>query len=383
MAALDSIRLVLLIGPGLPVPAPPQLVEMLHSVEVTQDEDGPSGFQLSFLLGRAGLADTVDHALLLGPVLKPFNRVIVMVVVKGIPTVLMDGIVTHRQHAPDTGPGDTLLTITGEDVSVMMDLEERRDQHPCCNDLMIAGLIVARYAQYQIVPLLSPPLALDPPLPIERVPSQQGTDRQFMHAIARRNGFVFYVEPGEVPFVNYGYWGPPRRPGLPQPALSTGMGPGSNVEELSFGYDALSAATVADQGQDSRTGMRFPVQTFTGLQVPPLALAPALPAVLTPSRKQLADTSSGVDAVQALARAQAATDRSTDAVVTAKGRLDVLRYGSVLKAHRLVGVRGAGLTHDGIYHVRRVTHRIAKGSYAQDFTLVREGEVSTTPVVVP
>ena len=57
----------------------------------------------------------------------------------------------------------------------------------------------------------------------------------------------------------------------------------------------------------------------------------------------------------------------------ADGELDTVRYGHVLRARRLVGVRGAGLTYDGLYYVRRVTHTIERGSYTQSFALSREG----------
>ena len=49
-----------------------------------------------------------------------------------------------------------------------------------------------------------------------------------------------------------------------------------------------------------------------------------------------------------------------------KGELDVLRYGSVLKARQLVGVRGAGMAFDGLYYVKSVTHTIkARGIQAK------------------
>ena len=49
----------------------------------------------------------------------------------------------------------------------------------------------------------------------------------------------------------------------------------------------------------------------------------------------------------------------------------------------LVGVRGAGLTYDGLYYVESVTHNIKRGEYKQSFTLSRDGVVSQTPVVMP
>jgi hypothetical protein len=49
----------------------------------------------------------------------------------------------------------------------------------------------------------------------------------------------------------------------------------------------------------------------------------------------------------------------------------------------LVGVRGAGLMHDGLYYVSQVTHRITPDSYKQQFTLTREGFGTTVPEVLP
>jgi hypothetical protein len=67
--------------------------------------------------------------------------------------------------------------------------------------------------------------------------------------------------------------------------------------------------------------------------------------------------------------------------VSAKGELDVLRYGSVLKPRRLVGVRGAGAAYDGLYYVKSVTHKIKSGEYKQSFELSRNGLISTVPQV--
>ncbi|MBL8416839.1 MAG: hypothetical protein JNN31_01245, partial [Dechloromonas sp.] len=46
---LKGIHLTLLIGPGVPIPAPKPLMDALESVEVTSAADTASGFQLSFV----------------------------------------------------------------------------------------------------------------------------------------------------------------------------------------------------------------------------------------------------------------------------------------------------------------------------------------------
>ena len=63
--------------------------------------------------------------------------------------------------------------------------------------------------------------------------------------------------------------------------------------------------------------------------------------------------------------------------MTAKGTLDVTRYGRTLKPRRLVGLRGVGTAFDGLYFVKSVTHTLKRGEYKQSFTLVRNGLIST------
>jgi hypothetical protein len=81
-------------------------------------------------------------------------------------------------------------------------------------------------------------------------------------------------------------------------------------------------------------------------------------------------------AIRALLIGMAKASKSSDAV-TATGSLNVLRYGQVLKARKLVGLRGAGMAFDGLYYVNGVTHKIKRGEYKQSFELTRNGLVST------
>jgi len=290
----------------------------------------------------------------------------------------VDGMITHHQLQPTSQPGASTLTVTGEDVSVMMDLEEKTAEHPAQSEPLIAIKLIASYAKYGLVPVVIPPAAVDVPLPAERVPVQQGTDLDYLTRLAERNAYVFYVTPGPAPFVNMAYWGPPKRAGVPQPALSINMGPETNVDSLSFSTGALQPTLVDGQLRDRLSNQTLPVRTFASTRLP-LAAQPAW-LVNRPNVRTTQLRASGLSAVQAFARAQAITDESTD-VVVAEGEMDGLRYGSVLQAGGVVGVRGAGLAHDGLYYVKRVSHSLSKESYRQKFTLTREGTGSLTPVV--
>lgn len=372
--------LTFLIGPTVAVPAPLPLSDALQQAEVTHSDDGHSGFQLQFAAGRSGPLDLIDYGLLANPLLKPFNRVILVLTMNGFPRVLMDGIVTHQELAPGSGPGSGMLNVTGEDVSVMMDLEEKSAEHPAQSEAIIVAKIVASYAQYGLIPTVVPPSAIDQPIPIERTPVQQATDRAYLTQLAERHGYVFYVEPGPVPFTNKAYWGPPPRLGVPQRALNVNLGSESNVSQISFRNSALAPEFADGAVHDRSTNSSIPVQTFGSLR-PPLASQPSW-QVQQPNVRRRRFRDAGLNATQAFARAQGRTDASVDSV-TVDGEVDGLRYGGVLQARGLVGLRGVGYRYDGFWYVKRVTHTIRRGAYSQRFSLAREGVGATTPVVVP
>lgn len=377
---MGSILLTMLAGKTVPLPVPPMVTEALESVEVTHRDQGRSGFQMTFQVGRSGPTDLFDTPLLSLPIFAPFNRVVLIVTIGFLPRVLMDGVITHQELQPSNQPGASRLSVTGEDVSVMMDLEEKTAEHPAQDETLIALKIIATYAQYGLLPLVIPPLALDPPIPIERTPVQQATDLQFLNEMAGRYAYVFYVAPGPLPLMNQAYWGPPKRLDLPQRALSVNLGSDTNVDSISFRNNGLGPTLVAGKLQDRQTDSDMPVQTFASTR-PPLSTMPAW-LVNQPNVRTVRFRDDGLNIMQALARAQAITDASVDSV-TADGVLDGLRYGDVLQARGVVGVRGAGYTYDGFFYVKSVTHNIKRGEYKQRFSLTREGTGSISPAVVP
>lgn len=377
--SLFGTLVTVLIGPTVPTPAPPQLVESIDSIEVNHSDERRSGFRINLRAGR-GREDTLDYGLLSNPLLKPFNRVVLLVTFNAVPEVLFDGIITDQQLAPGNEPGTSTLSITGEDVSVMMDLEEKFVEHPAQNEMVIALKIIASYAQYGLIPTVIPPPTLDVPLPTERIPVQQATDLDHLQQMAARHAYVFYVAPGPAPLTNTAYWGPPMRVGVPQKALSVSMGPNTNVRSMNFRYQALAPTTVSGKVQDRTTNEQVPVQTFTSTRIP----LSAQPASATQSHTRTRQfRGSGLNVAQAFSKAQADTDASNDQVIVATGQLDATQYEAILKPRGLVGMRGAGYSYDGIYYVRQVTHNIRVGEYNQRFTLNRGGLGATTPTIIP
>jgi phage protein D len=378
--SLIGLHLTLLMGPTVPLPVPEPALEMLDSVEVTHSDEGRSGFQLVFKAVRSR-KDFIDYLIFANPQFKAGNRVIIACAFGAIPLVLMDGIITNHQLKPATPGGDPAsLTLQGEDVSIMMDLQEKNTEHPAQPDNVIAMKIIITYAQYGLIPLVIPPLTLEVPLPTDRVPVQRATDLAYLQDMAQRHAYTFFVIPGPVIGTNTAYWGPPIRVGIPQRALTVDMGPDSNVDSLQIERTPAEATTVQGSVQDRTTNQRVPILSFLTTR-PPLAINnPLLDRALT--RTETFGGTSGQTAQQAMSQAQARTDASMD-TVKVEGVLNTAKYGLPLMARGLVGLRGAGFSYDGFYYVKKVTHTIKMGDYTQKFTLVREGTGSTVPLVIP
>jgi len=366
-----GIRLVMWMGKAVPLPPPSEVTSALTNVTVTNDADGTDGFQLTLTLGKNQL---LDYGLLSGSALDPMTRVVIAVLMGAVPEVLIDGVITHHQLAPTSDPGASTLTVTGKDLTQVMDLEEKNEKYENQPDFLIVMRLVASYARYGLVPQATP--TADVPIMLQRIPRQHETDLGFIRRMAERNGFVFYVEP--VTFgVNKAYFGPEIRASVPQPALTMNMGAATNVKSLSFSNDALAPVGTRGTFVEPFLKLPIPIPSLPSLRLPPLARSPA-----TAERTVQLRSTANENPARAATTAVATVTRAPEAV-TGEGEVDAVRYGNVLRARRLVGVRGVGTTYDGFYYVRRVTHTIGRGEYTQRFSLSREGTGALLPVVRP
>jgi hypothetical protein len=372
---LNGIHLSLMIGPAVPVPVSQDVLSALVSVEVTSHAESASGFQLRFSLSKNSPLYTVF--LLAGGASIPLMRVVIVVTISGMPQVLVDGVMTNHQVTPGSGSQNPVLTITGEDLTRVMDyIDFSGIPYPAMPREARVALILAKYAIFGVIPLVIPSILIDVPIPVQSIPAQQGKDLAYIRQLADEVGYVFYIEPGPAPGSSVAYWGPEIKTTVPQPALNTDMDAQTNVESISFSYnaDAARLPIVYIQDPNTKVILPIPIPNITPLN-PPLGLIPPIPKDISPI-KETAKYSPVRAALIGLAKAA----RSAD-VVTAEGKLDTLRYGQVLKARRLVGVRGAGAPFDGLYYVTKVTHSLKRGEYKQSFSLGRNGLVSTLQTV--
>jgi hypothetical protein len=363
-----GVRLQLQLGTQSLTLASYDIMDALLDVDVTNNDRERDGFQMTFSLSRT--QKTQEQILLKSGLLDPPSRVCIIVIIQGKSQVLINGVITKHQVIPSQQPGQSRLVVTGEDTGCDLDRKERNDTYPNQADSSIVETILGHYHGF------NPEITATSPTPSDkdRVPSQHHTDLAYIRQLAGQHSFVFFTEPTSSPGISTAYWGPRERKIPVQPSLTINMGSATNLEQLSFDFNALAPVTpeahVIDPKKQSTVAVPASESETSQLSNKPAETL----------RKTLLRDTAKLDTELARQRAQQARSASTDAV-TAHGELDVTLYGQVLRSRRKVDVRGVGQSYDGTYYVTQVTHRIKRGEYKQSFTLTREGRGSQSSKV--
>ena len=365
MATLKGVTLTLLMGPIAVSPAPVAVIEALQSAQVTTAVGQRSGFQIVFTYSKTS---PIATTLLPSGFFDPLVRVILVATLNGVTKVLADGPIKRHDVVASSQPGENKLTITGEDVSGYMDLIDFTGfPFPVMPPFARVALMMAKYVMFGVIPETIPSPFQSVDSPTEKFAHQQGTDFQYADKLAKDTAYEFYLTPGPVPGTNTAYWGPQIRLGVPQPALTINMDHASNIDSMSFSADGNAAELPFAHVRIAGFPVPVPVPDI-GMLLPTLNLRP-----LVPGKTKLIETErlKLPEVLTSLLGRRAGADP-----VTATGNIDVARYGQPIDARSIIGVRGAGLAHDGLYYVRSVTHTLGRGSWKQSFQLARDGLVS-------
>jgi len=275
-------------------------------------------------------------------------------------------MVVHTLSA--SAEGTPVLSVSGEDLTLLMDLIEVERSFPAMPVNARVQLLLAAYGAFGIVPLVIPPPLPSTPIPAERIPHQRGTDYAYIRSLADAVGFRFTLDPGPAPTASLAYWGPEPRADRSRPALSIDFGRSTNVETLQLSFDAnqrvLPEALVLEPA--SKTVVPIPVPDIT-------VIAPPLGAVVPPAHRhdRLRDTAK-LTAAEAAGALLAKAARSAEAM-TGHGTVNVARARVRLRAGAIVEIHGAAKPFDGVYEVSRVRDTITPGSHSQTFELLRAG----------
>lgn len=343
----------------------------LETVEIIERVDGPSVFSLDFNIDPS--VSTDDFPLVGRAEIAPFARLAVTAAVGNRAQVLADGFVTRQELMPPAQGALGSLAVYGEDVGLLMDLEERSAEYVNLDYSGIARQIIGRYSA-QLTPDVETPRTQDPTDPLRRTRLQHGTDRSYLAAIASRVGHLFYVAPGPSVGQNRACWKAPMLSGSPQTTLASSLLVFSPTSDLHLGYHALQATTasasVLDLAQTPSVAQAVALSTSTRTA---LTRSPAIT-----SQSRLRTTlvpHAGASVARTRLFAQSIIDRASDRVAFATARLDVLEHGTMVRAGGIIALSGVGRQYGGAWYVRQVTHRIGRGTFEEQIELSREGWV--------
>jgi len=284
---------------------------------------------------------------------------------------VFDGYVTAVSVSLGSQPGGTYVVVSAMDTSVLLSLEEKIATWSNLADSDIVQQIVSGYGV---------PVQTDATATVHQENDttivQRGTDIQFLHDLARRNGFEFYFETDKDSGDVTAYFREPALDGTPQPDLAIQFGEESNLRSFSVRLNGQRPLSVKAQQIDVKTNSVNSAQVSdTGLtklgdkDLNTLVGGP-LGQIVTPKdalAQMLVLGPPTSDATELQTIAQAARDES-GWFISASGEINSDAYQTVLRPHRLVLVKGAGTQYSGKYYVTHVTHQMeSDGSYVQKF----------------
>lgn len=334
-------------------------------IEVEENADLPAAIQLSLPVDRS---DGGDLTYVSDDRLRPFASVAVVATSgSGGDQCVFDGLVlTHKLHL-QRGTTASTLKIWGQDVSWLMNLEEKVKEWVDVTDADVAAAI---FGDYGITPA-SDNTADDSPSHTEggHTLMQRASDIQFLRALARRNGKLCRVTCSDTPGVRTGYFAKPNLDGDPVVTLDLANPDKWTVDALDFEWDVTRPTAVSARQSlfsDSDEDGVSADTSDSGLSVlDARGLSDFAGKTMTVLLTAAVD-----DAQELTLRAQSVL-REAGWFARCEGEADVARLNNVLRAGTVVAVSGAGSLNSGKYLVWNVHHTISADSHKMKFTLMR------------
>jgi phage protein D len=347
-------------------PAPEEVVEAVEEIVVETALEAASVFRI-----RLGIAqnDAGDWRFLQDDLFRPLEPVQIRLTIAEVPEALVNGYVSRQEVDYADEAGSSTLEISGQDATILMNLEEKVKLWANMPDSAIAAAIFGEHRLVPMVQQTAAPTLSDP----EGTTIQRGSDLRFVRGLAARNGFDFYVQPEPLTGLDQGFFRPRQTSDAVKAVLNVSMGvPETNVSGFRVRYDMAQPTGAAAAALDSGTKEAQTAQVFSSA-LAPMGSEPALTRlqqqpVVRPARTGLMRTS------DLQAYAQGIADASSFAIaIEGQAGPDV----GILRPGDVVAVRGVGRLYNGLYLVSRVTHRIDGDSYTQQFEAKRNAATMT------
>lgn len=281
---------------------------------------------------------------------------------------LFDGIVTHVRPHFESVESNCYLEVLGMDDAVVLDAFERTASYPDQSDADAVNEIFGRYNISANVEDTSEQHSTDHQLLVQR-----SSDWQFIRYLARRNGFVAYLEFDSTAGGVVGHFKRRAIADNPQADLTI-LQDDANLKWLDVEWSLSGPVRYVGAAVD-------PVRKRIASSAGEPSLDPlgedGLPESIEEGLQQ-----SGAEGAVRLLRHARNTDQGIQAEGTgltdearfsieARGEVDPRLYRGLLRARRPVLVKGAGTKLSGLYYVRTVRTSIDDGQIAQTFIAER------------
>jgi hypothetical protein len=327
------------------------------SVEVTEQLGEPTLFSLKFVVSPSG----GDLSWLSDRRLSPGSTLTVRVPAPSGEVCLVKGPVTgQRIHLLHGGPGSS-LEVLGGDASVTMDRETRSIAHLEVTDSDVASLLLSNYGLVANVSATNARYS-----ETGRPLVQRETDLQLLKRLARRNGYVFWVDCDATSGIETGHFKRLDLGATISQALVINQDP-ANLEAFDLRWDAERPTAATAKALDAAT---LQVSDGSLASTPLTLLGDQGLGAITGDTRNLLLTAPTADAADLQARAEGALI-DADLFIQATGSTTVSALGGVLRAHTIVEVAGVGQRHSGRYLVTGVRHSIDSTGHRMRFELAR------------
>jgi hypothetical protein len=266
---------------------------------------------------------------------------------------LIDGPIVGFDSDRRSAPGQSVVTVIVNDDSALLSRDASVASYPAgLKDSEIAQRIFGDYPE-----IASTEIEDTPPPPASQQPEarRRGTDMQFLRELARRNNFACGVAPGAQPSSSIGIFH--TRPVFSEePPPLVLLGRDRNIETFDVKLNAHAQSNVVA----STLSFSDKATVTRSSQVRDLGIA---------GQEQLPPGSG--ETVDLQHRVDSAAERSSRAF-EATGSVRQGCYDGILAPLHPVTVQLGTTRTGGTYTIEKVTHRLGRSEYAQDFTLVTD-----------
>ena len=273
---------------------------------------------------------------------------------------LVKGPVTGQHISLQHGGAGSTLVVRGTDNTITMDHEAKSEAWSGLTDSDAVTAILGNYGFIPDVDSTSARHSEDKHTLIQR-----GTDLSFVQQLARRNGFLFWLNCDEFGLETAKFKRPPLSDMSIAELIINLDTP--NVQQFNIEWDVERPTSVEATQLDlnMKTDINGDVST-----TPQTLLGDSGLATITGDTRSQFLTAPSDDAGDLTARGEGALIES-DWFIRAMCQTSLENLGQLVRAHSVVNVRGAGSRHSGNYFVSAVRHVIDDVSHRMEIELLR------------